>query len=160
AALPHGAAAKTARAAIVVTGRSLPSDDADAIALQIRRALDDRPDLKLVSPTDEARLFRAAPPNPDRSKRKLADAEESLEDAEANLRAFDLPSALKNVSHAKSELQLWFGLHEAINVDRQRLELAVALAHAQRNEGRQREAMIEYATRFPNELPVPGRWPP
>src|SRR5262249_4115136 len=73
---------------------------------------------------------------------------------------FDLAAAVKAVTKAKAALQGMIGTRSAFELDRERLQLAVAIAHAQRDEQRLLASLGEYAVRYPNEPPPPGLWPP
>lgn len=154
------AAAEKPKAVVVVAGR-LPKPQADSVLADVNAAVAARPELALLSEDRAGFIFRSTkPPAPKRSKKNLEAAKKSLAEAAEQLNAFDLPSAVKSVTKAKTSLAGYIGSRAAYEVDRDRLQLAVTIAHTQRDQSKLLAALNEYAIRYPNEPPPQGSWPP
>jgi PEGA domain-containing protein len=154
------ASAGPTKAAIAVSGMATDSKEAAALVLRIRAALAKRADVELISPSEEEYWFRSARPKRRRSKANLRAAQKHTKQAEASFQAFDFGDAQRSLQRARSLIAEWTGTKEALEIDRERLQLAIATAHAQRDERSLKEALAEYAVRFPNEPAPPGLWPP
>lgn len=148
------------RAAVAVCGMSAEGEAASTLSLAIRNALGGRHDVELIASSDEAYLFLSPRPKRARSRSDLALAKKHLKQASSSFAAFELADAMKGINKGKQALAAWVGLREALDLDRERLQLAVAIAHAERNQHHLKEALREYVTRFPNEPPPAGLWPP
>jgi hypothetical protein len=148
------------KVAVVVTGKVL-AKDAEALALNVSKILAERPELSLIADDRAAWIFRSTkPPAPKRSRKNLEAARRNLQEALEQLNSFDLANAVKSVTKARTALTGYIGAKAAFEVDRDRLHLAVAIAHAQRDQQRLVAALNEYAIRYPNEPPPHGLWPP
>lgn len=153
-------AAEKPKAAVVVAGR-LSQKDADSVLGDVTRAIAARPELAMIPEDRAAFIFRSTKPaGPKRSKKNLEAAKKALAEASEQLNAFDLPSAVKSVNKAKTSLAGYIGTRAAYEVDRDRLQLAVTIAHTQRDQSKLLAALNEYAIRYPNEPPPQGSWPP
>jgi hypothetical protein len=149
------------KTAVAIAAMPVSSNEAEQVVQQVRAALARRSDVSLISDADERYWFRSVREKKRRSRANLRAAQKYLKQASASFSSFDLVEAQKNVNKAKSMLVDWVGLKEAVEADRDRLQLAIAIAHAQRDEAHLKEAIAEYAVRFPNEPPPPaGLWPP
>lgn len=153
-------AAERPKAAVAIAGK-MGAKEADALAADLHRALAERPELAVLPDDREAWLFRSTkPPAEKRSKKNLEAAKKLLAEAQEQLNNFDLPGAVKSVTKVKTALAGWIGTKAAFELDRDRLQLTVAIAHAQRDEQRLLSALNEYALRYPSEPPPAGLWPP
>lgn len=159
-ALPDAYGAEALRAAVAFTGKRSDERKAQALMQEIRRALDERRDLQLLPRESENRLFQGAAPEVGRSRASLNLARRHLKQAAKSFALFDLQDAVRSVTKARESLEDWIGLRPALELDRDRLQLAIAIAHAERNEVRLSQWLAEYTIRFPNEPPPPGLWPP
>lgn len=158
---PTGLRAEPPRTvAVAIAGLPPGSRDAEALATELRAALSGRAGLELLGPDDEAWAFRSVRPVRRRDPASLTRAKELLAAAEGALARFDLGAAVKSVAKAKADLAPWVGLRAAVELDRARIQLAVSIAHAQRDEAQLDAALREHATRHPGDEPPRGLWPP
>jgi hypothetical protein len=149
------------KAAIVVVGKTANTKEGNALALELRQTMAERPEVELIAAEDEEHLFRSSKPEGTKKQKASLDAaKKHLEDASEALNGFDLQNAVKSVTKARSALNGLIGLRAAVALDRQRLQLAVSIAHAQRDERGLTALLAEYALRYPNEPPEQGTWPP
>lgn len=143
-----------------VAALELPAHEKRARLLTrlIRLSLKDRADVVLTPRDRERFLFAVAPP-PDRS-RELQLARNLLNEAEEQLRNFAVGEAQQSLEQATEVLEPHVGLEGTRDLDETRLQLAVAIAHAQRDEDHLDDALKAYAARFGREPPDSGLWPP
>jgi len=145
------APAEAAQVAVVITGQSARGD---ALRKTVRQILAGRPGLQLLDEARETHLFTLAPAP------SLTAVERLLARAEMDFREFDLSSAEKALQEAATALEPHLGLRSSLNIDQQRLHLAVAVAHAQRNDARITQLLAEYAARYVGDDAAAAPWPP
>lgn len=149
------------KTAIAVTGKNALGKEGAQVWALLRQALAERPEVQLIAIEEEELLFRSEKPEgPKKQKANLDAAKKHLEEASEALNNFDLQSAVKSVTKARTSLSELIGTRAAMALDRQRLQLAVAIAHAQRDERGLLALLAEHALRYPNEPPEGGLWPP
>lgn len=148
------------RGAVLVAGAPTASREAEALARAVRAALAEHPDVRLLPAAEEAFLFRSPRPRTGRKKSALPQAKKHLDAAARALAEFELAGAAKAVVKAKQTLAPWSGLRSAVDLERERLELSVAIAYATRDEQSLGRDLQVYAARFPGLEPPQGMWPP
>lgn len=160
AAPPVSAGPSPARIAAGVAVAGAPPEEAASAAFRevLRQAVNARPDLALLPEDAERRLFASPiPPSPEGALRK---AERLLRNAKSSLDRFDLDAAEKLVLAARELLDPHVGLRATAQLDLAGLELAIALAHARRDDGRVTRLLREHTLRHPGAEPTRGVWPP
>lgn len=153
-----GAVPAPTKAAVVIYGQDPSTGAAEELRALVRVALAGEGGVTLVDAEWERNTF--ASPRPTSWQGSLQKAQRLLAKAETDLREFDLKSAEANIAQVAQSLEPYFGLREAIAIDRERLHLAVAIGHAQRNEPEIDRLLAEYATRYPGLAPPEKKWPP
>jgi hypothetical protein len=142
---------------VAVVGNATSEDEQKA-RLAIKSALARR-QMTLAADEVEELLFRSAPP-PAPSP-ELGAGKRALKRASRAFNSFKLDEAREALETAAQALASWTGTPEARDLVRERLVLAVSLAHAGRNVEQIERALAEYARAFPNEPPPKDApWPP
>lgn len=144
--------------AVTVAGEHDPASSARAIEV-VRAGLSRRAGARLVAPDVEARLFRS--PAPKAIEPPLTSGKKSVKRAERAFGSFKLDEARQHLEAAEKALDPWVGTPEARDLLRERLVLAVSVAHAERDTQGLERAVVAYARLFPGEPPPKGApWPP
>lgn len=146
------------KATVVIYGQDPSAGPAEELRALVRTALTSEGGVTLVDAEWERSTF--ASPRPASWQGSLQKAQRLLAKAETDLREFDLKSAEANIAQVAQSLEPYLGLREAVAIDRERLHLAVAIGHAQRNEPEIDRLLAEYATRYPGLAPPEKKWPP
>ena len=106
-----------------------------------RAALAERSDLTLIDGTAEKRLFASV--EPPHASADLKGAQRSLRKAQKALRNFELDEAQAGYAKTTEILSPVVGFEEAVDLDKERLALGVALAYALRNDDQITERILE-----------------
>jgi hypothetical protein len=156
------AVATPALAAEVVAVAAVGMDPAAAPALNmveaVSRGVAARPELRALEPARARFLFAHPAPEPRGAAQRQAQA--LLDQADEQLRSFQVPGAKKALAQATELLAPDLGLSPTVALDQRRLALAVAVAHAERDERALEVALDAYAARFDQAPPKAGTWPP
>jgi hypothetical protein len=153
---PRSASAEPIRAAVATIGLKPDGPHAEKLRDRVRGALKGQPDVTLIDPAIEERLFSSA--EPERPSADLKSAQRALRKAQKALRNFELDEAQSGYAKATELLQPVLGLAQAVELDKERLALGAALAYALRNDAQIAERILEYAIRYGAE--GPPTWPP
>lgn len=154
--LPAPGRAEPIRAAVTVVGMKPDGPQAEKLRSRVRSALARRSDVALVDERAEQQLF--ASPEPEPPAGNLSEAQRAIRRAQKALRNFELDQAQAGYAKATELLGPMLGLEDAVELDKERLALGVALAYALRNDQEIAERILEYATRYGAE--GPPTWPP
>lgn len=143
---------------VVIIGQDPNAPAAEALRRSVREAVVAEGGIELVDPEWERTTFAA--PRPEAWQGSLQKAQRLLSRAETDLKEFDLKSAEANIAQVAQSLEPYQGLREAVAIDKERIHLAVAIAHAQRNDKEIDRLLLEYTTRYPGQAPPEKKWPP
>lgn len=125
----------------------------------VERGVAARSELKLVEPARARFLLSSSAPQSHAAAHRQARA--LLDQADEQLRNFQVPGAKKALAKATELLDPDLGLSPTVTLDQRRLALAVAVAHAERDEEALEAALTAYAARFDQKSPPKGAsWPP
>lgn len=158
ASLPAYAAPATTKIAVAARGTPVKGKRATQLVELVRDATAERKELTLFDLERERAVFATPPPRS--PKAAVERAAKIVEQGHESLRNFDLADAEQKLARALRILKPYLGLPESLDADTKRLYLAVALAHAQRNEKAMTDLLLEYATRYPDGEPEDAGWPP
>lgn len=155
-----GAAAGAAPSPVAVVAAGVPAEEprGERLRAAARAAVEARPELSPFSAKRAAFLF-ASPAPADRAGARRA-AKAQLDRALEQLRGFQVDEARQSLAAATTLLEPDLGLEAVIEIDRERLAVAVAIAHAARDEKALGRALRQYAARFGTAAPEAGLWPP
>ncbi len=155
---PGSAPSQAQTAVVVVAGLDAEQAPAKALLQDTVEAAGARPGLKLL-PQARANFLFSAKPTPDRSAAR-ARAQALLKRAQEHLQGFQVAEAKDALAEATKLLKPDLGIEGARPFNQLKLALAVAVAHAQRDQSTLASALAQYAARFGTASPEPGLWPP